>query len=177
MPKRGERATPEQRAALKRGQSKRAKALKDGGETAVQRMARLLDGSLTVAELTDEEIDRGRVYGKGKQFSGPGKALPSHLYQAFMAERIKRANLIMAKDVQKAARLLGKIIDDPEAKHADQIKAASMLLDRQLGRVPETVNLRTDDHWGDLMRLGGTLEDHRDLSSLADGSLGAEDFA
>lgn len=180
MPKRGERATPAQRSALAAGQAKKKAALakiKPGEESAKQRWARLLDGTLLVGELTDEEIERGRVHGKGKMFHGEAPRMPSHLISAFHQEQIKRAKAILTKDLQKAAAALGKIINDPEAKDGDIIKAASLLLDRGLGKTPETVNIKAVDPWADLLGAGAQVADARDLSSLAAEAMAEDDPA
>jgi hypothetical protein len=180
MPKRGESATPAQRSALAAGQAKKKAALaksSEHDETAKQRWSRLLDGTLTVDELTDEEVERGRVHGKGKMFHGNAPRMPSNLIAAFHQEQIKRAKSILTKDLQKAAAALGKIINDPEASNNDIIKAAVVLLDRGLGKTPETVNIKAVDPWADLLAAGTSVGDMRDLSALADEAVDPVDNA
>lgn len=183
MPKRGERATPAQQAALKAGQAVKAKRLakakqaNPGEESQKERWARLLDGTLTVADLTDEEVEKSRVHGKAGMFHGEAPRLPSHLVAAFHHEQIKRAKSLLSSDLRKAAEVLGKIIDDPEASNSDKFKAAKELLDRGLGKTPETVNVKQVDPWADLIQAGGTFDDVRDLSGLTAEPVDADDDA
>jgi hypothetical protein len=170
MPRKGERATPAQRSALAAGQAKRKKALDNADPDAPDikdRWRKLLSGTITVEDLDDEEVARMKVRGKGGQFNGKGKRLPSHLISAFHQEQIKRAKSSLTKDLKKAAEVLGQILDDPEAKHADKIKAAAILLDRGLGKTPETVNIKTVDPWADTLAEGAEVRDLRDLGDLA----------
>lgn len=144
MPKRGEPATPAQRSALRRGQEKRKKAFASASEaedTQKQRWAKLLDGTLTVQDLTDEEITRMRVHGKGGQFSGRAQPLPSHLSQAFHREAIRRANDKLRTAAPEAVQALLDIGADPEVKEADRIRALMYIVDRALGKTPETIRV------------------------------------
>lgn len=167
MPKRGERATPSQRAALERGQRKRAEALAKGdGDGANKRWRMLLDGTLSVQDLDDDEVARMRTRGKGKQFSGPAPRLPSHLAQQFAQERVKRSMARLHAVLPKALAELERILDDPDAKDADKLKAITIGLERSLGKTPETVVVKTDDKWGSLLDAGANLSDVRDLSDL-----------
>jgi len=165
MPKRGEPASESQRAALKRGQAKRTKQLKDrpkDEEGARERWSKLLDGSLTVGELTDEEIKRKRVHGPGGVFTGSPPRMPSHLDAQFQSEQLKRAKSQIRKGLPSAIRTMTEIANDPE--HKDQFRAAQWLAEHSLGKAPETVNIKTDDHWGKL--LGEALDVDRELRDL-----------
>lgn len=144
MTERGGTATPKQRAALERGQQKRREALashKPGDERQKDRWSRLLSGSLTVAELEDKEIERMRVYGKGKTFSGRAPMMPSHLAQQFHQEAIRRATAKIRVNVGKAVEELVRIATDPDAKDSDRLKAITLIMDRGMGKVPETVRI------------------------------------
>jgi hypothetical protein len=153
------------RANLAKGQQKRREALAKGGEGAASRWAKLIDGSLTVGDLDDEEVARMKVRGKGGQFPKP-RAIPSHLVQQFQSEQLKRAKGLLHKDLRKGAEVMGKIIDDPEASWEIKFKAAVELMNRGLGKTPETVQFKTVDVWGDTLAEGADIKDIRDLSDL-----------
>lgn len=155
MPKRGEPATPAQRAALERGQAARKKKLsvpKKDGETQRERWSRLLDGTLTVRELTDEEIKRCRVHGRGGAFSGPAPRLPSHLAQAFTQEAIRRAKGKIVQSMPEVTKTLLEIAHDPEVKVSDRVKVLMYLADRGLGKAPETIRVEADSDFDRLLR-------------------------
>jgi len=174
MPKRGEGATPKQRDAgrknLAKGRAARKKmaeqAAAEGRVTANERWSMLLDGTLTVHDLDDDEVRKMKVRSADGSFSGRGRRLPSHLIAAFHAEQIKRAKNVMHKSLVKAAKLLDAVIDDPEASRAEQLKAADMILNRVMGKAPETIRVQADDKFTDLLNAGGVLKDVRDLSDL-----------
>ena len=172
MPKRGEKPTPAQASALKRGQAKRAKAFEDGhkrgDESQKERWARLLDGSLTVAELTDEEIARNRVYGHGKQFAGTAPRLPSHLVAAFKNESLKRANDEFRRAVPGAIKRLMEIVESPDTKDNDAINAINKILERGLGKVPDKVVVEGMGAWADAVSSVRDVDVDRELADLSD---------
>ena len=145
--------------------AKAAQAKAEGRMSGTERWARLLDGSLTVHDLDDEEVARMKVKGRDGSFGGSRRAIPSHLAQQFHQEIIRRAEADMRGSLSKAVALLGKVIDDPEARHSDQIKAAQLLMDRVMGKTPETVVLKAEDRFADL--LGDAIVEDRDLGDMS----------
>lgn len=107
--------------------------------SASERWARLLDGTLTVADLDEEELARMKVKGKDGTFNGPGRAVPSHLAQAMQKEGIKRATEMFRTAAPRAVKRLLEIADDPDTKDADAIRALDIVMNRGLGKMPETV--------------------------------------
>lgn len=153
---------------MEKGRAKKAKQTKEarakGAMSAKVRWSMLLDGTLTVHDLDDEEVNKMRVRGADGGFSGSRQAMPSHLAVEFHREIVRRAEKELRGNLGKAAELLGKVIDDPEARHSDKIKAAQILFDRVLGKTPETVVLKSDDKFADL--LGDAIAEDRDLDDL-----------
>lgn len=151
MPKRGRAPTPAQRAALDAGQKKRreqiAAAKERGQMTAKERWAMLLSGQLTVKDLDDKEVEKMRVRGADGGFAGTRRAVPSHLIQQFQHEQMVRFNDRLRKALPVTAKVLLEILVDPEAKHADRLRAAQMLQDRILGKAPETVRITGGTEW------------------------------
>lgn len=169
----GNKATDAQRAAgranLDKGRAKKAKAReqaeREDRETSGERWARLLDGSLTVAELDDAEITKMRVKSKDGTFNGKGRALPSHLAQAFHKEAIKRANDKIRTAAPEAVQALLDIGSDKDVKDSDRVRALMYIIDRGMGKVPETVRIEEKSKWDETLEaaLGGGLD-----RSLAD---------
>lgn len=169
MPKRGESATPAQRAAAKvnlaAGQAKRAKMLKDGegGQNTQDRWAMLIDGRLSVRDLDDAEIRKMRVRGVGGTFAGNARRLPSHLAQQFADERNRRAVGDLGKALPMAIKALKDILDDPDTDAAVKVRVADMIINRNLGKTPETLRVQTDNAWGTML---SEVELKRDLEDL-----------
>lgn len=132
-------------ANLAKGRKKKAeqtKAAKAAGTPrASERWAMLLSGTITVKDLDDDEIAKMKVRGADGGFTGRRPGMPSHLVQAFHKEAITRARNQITTAAPKAAKALLKILEDPEASNNDIIKAASILMDRGMGRAPEVIRI------------------------------------
>jgi plasmid stability protein len=174
MAKRESAASASQRAAgrknlqagraAKAEQTKRAKD--EGRPRAKERWAMLLSGTLSVRDLDDDEIKKMRVRGADGGFSGKRQAIPSHLAQQFHAESIRRSNDRLRTAAPEAVQALIDIGKDPSVKEGDRIRALQYVVDRALGKTPETVHLKTDDRWGTLKDT--SITDDRDLADLAE---------
>lgn len=159
----GSPATPAQKAALERGRKARAEMLKAGGESVSERWARLLDGSLTVRELSDEEIKKGKLKGRGGSTSK--RSMPSHLVKAFGDERLRRANEGLARLLPIAVETYKQLMQDPEASAADRQRIAKDIIERNLGKTPDRIHLGADDPFGAALR---EVLIERDLDDLLD---------
>lgn len=161
----GEPATPKQKAALMRGQKKRAdllaKASEEWPQTAKQRHRALITGELKVSDLEDEEIRRMRVYGRGKTFSGNGQRLPQKIAREFVKEALKRAADDLRKATPDAVRVLLDIANDPDAPDQVRTRAAMYLIDRNLGKTPDVVRIEGKDEFGSMIEtaLGAVVRD------------------
>jgi hypothetical protein len=111
-----------------------------GRDTQRERWAKLLSGTITAKDLDDDELDRMRVKGKDGCFNGPAPAVPSHIIQAITKERIRRARADLERLLTKATKRLEDVLDDPETKQADLLKAIAMVQDRVMGKPEQTVH-------------------------------------
>lgn len=150
MPKKGEAPTEAQRAALMRGQQRRREVLAKGGESARDRWAKLLDGTLTVADLDDDEIKRMQVKGKGGSFAGRRPAIPSHLAKQFRDENVKRALALFRGSLVEAVEGMLEIARTAE-KDETRLKAYDTVINRVLGKTPETVRVINESQFEDMM--------------------------
>ena len=143
-------------------EEKRKQAEAEGRETGTQRWARLLDGSLTVRELDDEEITRMKVRAKDGSFN-KGRVLPSHIAQQFHHEAIRRSNDKLRSAAPEAVQALIDIGKNPAVKESDRVRALMYVVDRALGKTPENVVLKSEDKFADLLDDAASLLDDRDL--------------
>ena len=134
----------------------------------------LLDGSLTVRDLDDEEITRMALRGAdGAVGSGKRRAIPSHLAQQFHQEAIRRSNDKLRSAAPEAVQALIDIGKNPAVKESDRVRALMYVVDRALGKTPETVNVKTVDKFGDLLDEAGSLVEDRDLHGDLDAGAAA----
>lgn len=147
MPAKGKPASPAQREAAKRnlaaGAQKRKEMLAAGGENAATKWSRLLDGTLTVRELSDDEINNMKVKGLGG--SASRRRMPSHLAQAFSDERHRRNKEGLAKLQAAAVEVYRQILTDPEEKSSERLKAARDIIERLHGKTPDVVRHQSDN--------------------------------
>jgi hypothetical protein len=100
----------------------------------------LVEGELTVADLDDEEIRRGQTRNKDGGFSGrPPKAFPRALHDALRLEFQRRMNQKFQVAVDVAYITLLEVANNPRASADARVKAATALMERGLGKVPDKV--------------------------------------
>lgn len=130
---------------LKEGREKRNEALKKGGPSSTERWALLLSGQLTMKDLDDEEINRMQPRGKGGEFSGRHRAIPSHLIKAFEAEQHARWKRDLTDLVPDALVALAEILTDPkDPQRANMLK---WTLERTMGKTPDIVRLEAGNEF------------------------------
>lgn len=109
------------------------------------RMAMLANGDLSVQDMDNEELARLQFRDSGGKFRGrPPQHLPAQLVNMMRKELLdrlaekRRAVLEEMQDV-----LIG--IANAGEKDSDRIKAAQLIIERELGKTPERVELSTGD--------------------------------
>lgn len=149
-PMKGRKQTEAQREATAAGRAKRAERAKQQAKAreagVPMRSHMLLAGKLTVQELDDEELSRGRCRDRAGGFSGIAPALPHHIVRQMQRELIKRGGDQFSKAYLAAIKTLQGIATDPSEKAADRVKAAALIIERVSGKVPEKVVL-ADGTW------------------------------
>lgn len=155
------------RANLSKGRKAREEALAENPDApkAKDRWSMLLSGIITVKDLDDEEIKKMRVRGKGKTFSGRAPAIPSHLAQEFHKEAIRRAKQRITQATPEVTKALLDIANDPDVKDSDRIKVLMYLMDRQLGKTPETIQVQGESDFDAMLRKAVGLD--RDMGAGA----------
>lgn len=150
-PMAGRKASPRQ---LETGAAGRAKRNAMAKESARRRAAgektrhqKLLDGELTVRDLDDDELSKGRCRDLGGGFAGRAPHMPAHLQQQMNRELLKRGNDRFSQSFLKLIDVLVTIAQDPEEKAADRIKAATQGIERIAGKVPDKVQINSDGTW------------------------------
>lgn len=111
------------------------------------RYADLVNGTLKIEDLDDEEISRCQLRDKGGQFRGrPPKFLPATLVNAFKREFQDRAKARFTQALyQSSIAVMREIADDPNIDPAVRLKAADMIAVRALGKPVERVEVSHAD--------------------------------
>lgn len=146
-------------------EERRKKAKEMGLETGPQRWARLLDGSLTVRDLDDDEIKNMYVRNADGGFAGKRRTIPSHIAQQFHSEAIRRSNDRLRSAAPEAVQALIDIGKNPAVKESDRVRALMYVVDRALGKTPETMVVKAEDRFADL--LGDAIVEDRDLGDMS----------
>jgi hypothetical protein len=111
------------------------------------RYVAFLEGDLTVDDLDDEEIMRAQIRNKRGDFAGgPPKLIPRQFAMAIQERQRKIMQERIGGMVLKALETLQEVMEKQHAQPGDnaRVNAAKLILERNLGKVPETINLNAE---------------------------------
>jgi hypothetical protein len=132
-----------------RGQGARRKSPEQRRNTGTipDRYAAFARGELTIDDLDEEEVMRGQFRGKDGTFRGrPPKFIPREFATAIVRKQHELVATRIAGLVTQAFDTLADVMGKPFPQPGDaaRVKAAQLVLERYLGRVPETVNIKSE---------------------------------
>ena len=109
------------------------------------KMQAIVDGTLDISELDDEEIRRGQFRSAQGTFQGrPTDMVPRKFHEALVRETIKRANLRMREELIPAINTLKEISENKRAPADARYKSAVYLIERVAGKVPEKSEVKVE---------------------------------
>lgn len=112
------------------------------------RLAKLISGEMSVEDLDDDELARGYPKDKGGKFRGrPPSMIPKELHDRMVRELLRRGQAMFQQEFQDAIETLANIATSPTAKESDRIKAATYIIERVAGKIPEKLELHAADPW------------------------------
>lgn len=131
---------------------------KDGGygkqyldpelQARMTRYQKLVHGIITVEDLDDEELARGQCRDANGRFSGnPPKNIPKDIHDALVKRLFERAREAFQAELLPAIQTLGELARSDAVEPADRIKAASLVIDRVMGKNAEVVVHKQDAPW------------------------------
>jgi hypothetical protein len=155
----GKPRTAAQQSALAAGREKRKAAAVDrrvrraDGEVSrpMERLRQLIDGELTVRDLDDEEIRRGRCHDGHGSFVGRPPAMPARIQDLMYQENIRRTNRVFAQHASKAAKRMVAIMTE-EGADPTQLRAAMAIVERHIGKVPDVVHVGPESEFDRLQQ-------------------------
>lgn len=125
----------------------------EGGYVKInERQRQLQAGEINLDDLDEEELVRGRLKGPDGKFHGSGSDFVSRaMYQKMTSELFKRANDAMKTNLVDAVKTLTDIMNGAEMDPKDRMKAAQWIVERVMGKMPETVTVRQDAPWQSIL--------------------------
>jgi len=102
----------------------------------------ILTGQEDLSVWTEEELIRGQKRGKNGKWQGrKPKVVPTEVHDELVRRTLNEAKEMMRTALMPAVTLLGTIITDPDASDKDKLQAASMVIDRMMGKTPERITV------------------------------------
>lgn len=102
------------------------------------RHEQLVDGDISVSDLDDDELRKGRCKDRHGGFRGrPPKMLPAKLVTAMQEEFRRRVEAEFQGLANDARNTLREIALDKRAQSQARVNAAALILERAVGKVPD----------------------------------------
>lgn len=101
-----------------------------------------------VSALTAEELARGQLMDKNGNFQGrPPSFVPKAFHDACIKELLGRGRILYKENYVKAIEAMTAIASSSTAKESDRIKAATFVIERLEGKVPDKLEIGVSDPW------------------------------
>lgn len=131
------------RGKVKNPNDKRLKANRPAPKTPPKPKTRhqmLIDGDITVDDLDDEELRKGRCRNRNGDFGGrPPSVLPAALVTTMQVELRRRINTKFAELADEALEALHDVFRNKNNAAVARVSAANSVLERVVGKVPDKV--------------------------------------
>lgn len=108
--------------------------------------ADVLDGFDDLSEWDDEELRRGQRRDRNGRFHGrPPKVVPAALHQEQTRRVLGRAGQMFVENTENAVAVLIDIANDLAAPYEARLKAASIIIERVMGKNPTPVDVTVSE--------------------------------
>lgn len=117
----------------------------------------ILRGDEDLSLWSEEELLRGTRKDKNGRWAGrPPKVVPKAVHDELVRRKMSKAHDLLRDNLVAAVEVLVGIAKDKRAQNSDRLKAASLIMDRVLGKVPDHVVLTEDQEpaWAKAIRAG-----------------------
>lgn len=110
-----------------------------------ERMQMILDGTLKIEELDDEEIFKGKIRSADGSFKGRGaEMIPRKFYDAATQELMKRWQQKVNTNLEPMMKVLQELANNPRVAADARYKSAVYLIERAAGKVPEKTEMKLE---------------------------------
>ena len=129
---------------------------------------------------TNDELQRGRKRSKDGTFRGADPVVvPKALHDELVRRTMHKAHLLLRTNTWKAVGVLIEVATDKEADARARVRAAELILDRTMGRVPQFVDVEVSEMqpWQKLIAssIVGSVEDMKAKGEVVDVEVVEED--
>lgn len=108
----------------------------------------ILVGDEDVSGWTEEELVAGRRQSKNGTWSGrPPVVVPKQVHDELVKRTLNNAQEHMRQNLEGVVQVLTAIAMSDDVPAKDRLKAIQMVMDRVMGKVPDTINLKPDMPW------------------------------
>ena len=115
----------------------------------------ILSGQADLSTWSDEELMRGQKRSKNGNWTGrPPVVVPTLLHQELVRRKMSKAHDLLRDNLVAATEVLIELATDADVESATRLKAATTILDRVLGKAPETVNVELTKPWMIALQAG-----------------------
>lgn len=114
----------------------------DGSHPSRQNKPRNPECEEDVSLWSEEELIRGtRKDRNGKWVGRPPKVVPKALHDELVRRKMDKAFTLLRENIVAPTEVLVELATDSEVESGVRLKAATTILDRVLGKAPETLKL------------------------------------
>lgn len=148
---------PQARKASAAARAKRkAERERSRAELEVPRWRLLENGDIAVSDLTDEELLRGEVANSDGSWEGRRHVFAPRMIGKMNTEYKRRIKRGMEKLGMLAIETIEDILMDDDAR-AQQAAMAKMVVEYNIGKVPDVVHVGAETEWDRLASTGLTI--------------------
>ena len=120
----------------------------------------LLDGTMSIEELDDEELLRGKLRAVDGTFKGRDSGLiPRSMHKAVVKEVVNRTEKGLLPNLQTMYEVLQEIATNPRAPAVARNQAAIYVIERVSGKTPDKVEIHADVRKFEQLEGAGLLMD------------------
>jgi len=108
----------------------------------------ILNGEADLSLWSDEELRRGQRRDRKGHWSGrPPKVIPKAIHDELVRRTYDEASKLLQDSLVDAVTLFGVLVRDEKADPAVRLKAASIIVERVMGRAPMTLHVDVQPKW------------------------------
>jgi hypothetical protein len=102
----------------------------------------IMTGQEDLSSWDEEELLRGQKKDKNGRFQGRApKVVPIAIHDELVKRTLNEAKELMRTALVPACTMLAEIIADTDASDKDKLTAATMIIDRMMGKSPERIEV------------------------------------
>lgn len=117
-----------------------------------QNTTRILTGQEDLTSWTDEELERGQKMSKNGTWTGrPPQVIPKIIHDELVKRTLSKAQELLRSNLLDAVAALTSIAKDEDAPEGARIQAATLIMERVMGKTPEKVEISAEMPWMDAL--------------------------